>query len=65
MVKEGETGLTFEPGNSDDLRSKIEYLRKNPGKIVEMAKNARAFVEQELNAEKHYQRLMGIYQQVS
>lgn len=64
LVKDNETGLTFEPGNTEDLRSKIEYLVNNPDKIVEMGKNARKFVERELNAEKYYQRLMEIYEQV-
>jgi glycosyltransferase involved in cell wall biosynthesis len=64
LVKDNETGLTFEPRNAEDLRSKIKYLIDNPDKIVEMGKNARAFVEKELNAEKHYQRLMEIYNEV-
>jgi glycosyltransferase involved in cell wall biosynthesis len=64
LVKDNETGLTFEPGNVEDLRSKIEYLLNNPDKVIEMGKNARAFVEKKLNAEKHYQRLMEIYNEV-
>ena len=58
------TGLTFEPGNSEDLRSKIEYLINKPEKIVEMGKNAREFVVREFDAEKHYRRLMEIYNSV-
>ena len=61
LIKDNQTGLTFEPGNVEDLRSKIEYLINNPNKIVEMGKNGRAVVEKELNAEEHYQRLMEIY----
>lgn len=62
LIEENKTGVTFESGNADDLRSKIEYLMRNPDKIVEMGKNGRSFVEQNLNHEKHYQRLIGIYQ---
>ncbi|KKO19435.1 MAG: hypothetical protein BROFUL_01850 [Candidatus Brocadia fulgida] len=62
LVKDNETGVTFESGNGEDLKAKIEYLRKNPNKIVEMGKTARVFVEQELNDEKHYEKLMEIYQ---
>lgn len=61
LVKDNETGLTFEAGSADDLRSKIEYLINHPDKVVEMGDNARAFVEQELNAEKYYERLMLVY----
>jgi len=63
MVKDGHTGLTFEAGNSRDLRSKIEYLVNNPDRIIEMGKNARLFAESEFNAERHYERLMEIYDQ--
>lgn len=61
LVKDNERGLTFESGNRHDLRSKIEYLMNDSDKIAEMGKNARAFVEKELNAEKHYEQLMEIY----
>ena len=64
LVRDNETGLTFESGNVDDLREKISYMINNPEKVIEMGKNARKFVEQELNAEKHYEKLMEIYQSV-
>ncbi len=62
LVRDGETGLTFEPRNAEDLRDKIDYLKNSPDKISEMGKNARKFAEKELNPEKHYQQLMKIYQ---
>jgi len=61
MIEDNLTGLIFEMGNSDDLCSKIKYLMDNPNKATEMGKRARLFVEQERNAEKHYQSLMEIY----
>lgn len=63
LIKDGITGLTFETGNSDDLREKILNLLSNPEKAREMGKNARQFVEQELNSEKHYKKLIEIYNQ--
>jgi glycosyltransferase involved in cell wall biosynthesis len=62
LVKDNDTGLTFQSGNANDLRSKIEYLLNNPDKIFEMGKNARDFAEKELNAGKHYKKLMEIYE---
>jgi len=62
LVKDCKTGLTFEAGNSEDLCSKIEYMINNPDKAADMGKNARIFIEQELNAEKHYKSLMSIYE---
>ena len=61
LVMDNETGLTVEPGNIEDLALKIEYLVNNPDKAAEMGENARRFVEQNLNAEKYYQKLMDVY----
>ncbi len=61
LVKDWETGLTFEAGNSEDLSQKICILLKNQNKIEEMGKKARALVEEEFNAENHYHGLMAIY----
>ena len=61
LVTDGETGLSFEPGNVVDLREKILSLLENKNKIIEMGKRARAFVEERLNPEKHYHDLMDIY----
>ena len=65
LVKDNETGLTFEAGDSEDLRAKIEFLLNSPGRIVEMGKNARKFVEEELNEEKFYRRLIKMYNQAA
>jgi glycosyltransferase involved in cell wall biosynthesis len=62
LVKNGVTGLTFEAGNADELKSKLNYVRINPDKMAEMGKNARRLVESELSAEIHYGRLMDIYE---
>ncbi len=62
LVKDGETGYTFEPGSVDDLRSKINFLIENPDRAIKMGQAARKFVEQNNNPEKHYQQLMKIYE---
>ena len=62
LVKDNITGLTFEPGNAEDLRNKIEYMITNKDTMVEMGKKARKMAEEEFNAEKHYQKLIEIYQ---
>jgi len=61
MVIDGQTGLLFEPGNPEDLREKIHLLINNPTKLVAMGKNARKKVEEEYNANLHYQRLLELY----
>jgi len=62
MVRDWETGLTFVSGDVNDLEGKIELMLNNSDRIAEMGKNARAYVEKELNAEVYYERLMEIYQ---
>lgn len=63
LVRDNETGFTFEAANVDDLRRKIKMMLNDVDKISRMGKKAREFVEQELNEEKHYQGLMKIYEQ--
>jgi len=62
MVKDNETGLTFESGNPDSLRKKIQHVLDNPEVIPQWGKNARQFIEREVNPERHYQQLMEIYE---
>jgi glycosyltransferase involved in cell wall biosynthesis len=62
LVQNWKTGLTYTSGDTADLRKKIAVMLENKDKIPEMGRNARAFVERELNADIHYERLMEIYQ---
>ncbi len=64
IVRDQETGLFFEPKSVDDLDLKINYLATSRDKASEMGNRGRVFMEQELNAEGHYTRLMEIYRQV-
>jgi glycosyltransferase involved in cell wall biosynthesis len=61
IVKDGHTGLTFEPGNDTDLSDKIRFLLRNPDVLVEYRRNARALFDAEFNAERNYRILMRIY----
>ena len=61
MVKDGETGFLFTPGYHRELREKIVYLLKHPSLVKTMGQKARRLVEQEYNAERHYENLIKIY----
>ena len=61
IVKDNETGLTFESRNPEDLHIKIKYLMDHPSKIIEMGKNARMFAERKFDADKYHERLIEIY----
>lgn len=61
LVQDGETGLLFEPGESDDLADKMGWLTAHSQECVDMGRNGRALVENEHNKEIHYERLMGVF----
>lgn len=61
LVREGITGLLFEPHDTQDLRNKIECLLSDHDRMVSMGKNARDLVVKEYNAGNHYRRLMDVY----
>jgi len=65
LVVDYETGLTFHPGNEDELRSHILYFLNNPDKIREMGKKARKLAEEKLNPSNFYNKLFSIYEKIS
>lgn len=64
LVDEHHTGLKFQPGDSGDLASKIEWAASHPQELAQMRLNARAEFEAKYTAKKNYSRLMEIYNQV-
>lgn len=62
IVEEGRTGLHFEPGNPDDLVSKVEWLLGHPFELTRMRRDARAEYEAKYTPETNYQMLMAIYE---
>jgi glycosyltransferase involved in cell wall biosynthesis len=63
LVRDWETGLTFESGNAMDLRQKMEAMLDRKDTIAEMGKTARRFVEENLNEDLYYTRLMAVYEE--
>ena len=61
LVRDGETGFTFEAGNVSDLKAKIGRMLQERDKLPGMGQNARQFVERDLNPQTHYMRLMELY----
>ena len=64
-VSEGQTGLLFNPGDSSDLREKLERLVTTPELALRMGQLARQWLETGHTAEAHYHALLQIYQQVA
>lgn len=61
LIIDNVTGLTYEPGNPEDLEEKILSFFSDKSLIEKLGKNALRFVRDEFNEEKHYTGLMGIY----
>lgn len=65
LVVDWQTGLTHTCGDKDDLKEKIQAMVANSCQIIEMGKNARKYVEQNLDSDTHYEKLMRIYKKAA
>jgi glycosyltransferase involved in cell wall biosynthesis len=61
IVKNGETGLLFNPGDPADLASKVEWLWNHPEESARLGRNARREYEEKYTPEHNYQMLKDIY----
>ncbi|MFA6183825.1 MAG: glycosyltransferase [Parcubacteria group bacterium] len=61
LIKENETGVTFEAENFDDLTKKINYFLINPEKVVAMGKGGCLFLNKFFNKENYLEKLVEIY----
>lgn len=64
LVRDGETGLLFEPGSARDLAEKAAVLLRSPSLVREMGRRARRLVETDFSPAGHYRKLRGIYESV-
>ena len=58
VVENNLTGLIFNPGNSDDLKKKIESLWDNPDLCIKMGAAGREKILNEFSVEVFYKRLL-------
>jgi glycosyltransferase involved in cell wall biosynthesis len=63
IVDDGRTGLHIEPGNAEDLASKVTALLAQPEKIAQMGIAARWEYKSRYTAATNYSLLMQIYEQ--
>jgi glycosyltransferase involved in cell wall biosynthesis len=61
LVIPQQNGLTFEPGNADDLATQIDWLMTHPQQLKQMRAFARADFEAKYGAVDNYARLREIY----
>jgi len=61
LVKNNETGLTFDYASVDSLRTKIEYMFSNQLEAQRMGKTAYQVLINDYSSEKHYSALMKLF----
>ncbi|OQW76909.1 MAG: hypothetical protein BVN35_05650 [Proteobacteria bacterium ST_bin11] len=61
IIRDGETGLLFTPGDPNDLASKAKWLLENPQQRQRLGANARSIFLEKYTAERNYFELMGVY----
>jgi glycosyltransferase involved in cell wall biosynthesis len=61
LIKDGHTGLLFDPGNAADLAAKLQWAYAHPARMNAMGLAARAEYEACYAPEKNYATLMEIY----
>jgi glycosyltransferase involved in cell wall biosynthesis len=63
IVREGITGVHFQPGNADDMVYQLRLLRNNPERLQEMGINARIEYENKYTPEINYRIVREIYKE--
>ena len=61
IIKDGENGLLFTPGDADNFAGKAKWLFENPKEANRLGKNARRAFLEKYTAEQNYTELMTIY----
>lgn len=62
LVRDGVTGLLFEPGDEDALVERIMSLWETPLLARRLGRNARKMAQRDFSPGEHYSRLLGIYE---
>jgi glycosyltransferase involved in cell wall biosynthesis len=65
VVTDRRTGLHFRSGDAGDLAVKVQWLWDHPDESARMGLGARMEYAQKYSADKNYEMLMAIYQQVT
>jgi glycosyltransferase involved in cell wall biosynthesis len=65
MVKEGETGMLFQPGNSNELAIKIQQMAEISNNESSFRINARLEYESKYLAEQNWERFLQIYDEIT
>lgn len=62
IVREGETGAKFAPGDAEDLRRQVDRLRNDPDALEGMRATTRAVFDSSYGPDDNFAKLMEIYE---
>jgi glycosyltransferase involved in cell wall biosynthesis len=62
LVRHGETGLHFRPGDVADLAQKLDEIHEHPETLAPMRSNSRREFENKYTAQRNYEILIDIYE---
>jgi len=65
IIQDGKTGLLFTAGDWSDLAIKVRWASEHHPEMAEMGNNSRAEFEAKYTADKAYDSLMDIYEQIT
>lgn len=64
LLRQGETGLLFEPANVEDLAAQMRLVIEDPERAKKIGKNARNQAIHQYDQESYYIRIMEVYQKL-
>jgi glycosyltransferase involved in cell wall biosynthesis len=65
MIEDGESGILFNPGDAQDLATKISRVLSHPERLAQIGSAGRRQFEAKYSAEQNYRMLMDIYRSAS
>ena len=60
IIRHGETGLLFQPGDSQGLANCLQKMFHDPDLRKKLVKNGKKLVHENFNESKHYEKLFGL-----
>jgi glycosyltransferase involved in cell wall biosynthesis len=64
IIEDGKTGLLFEPGNTEELSQKLNYLLGNPEGISEMSRQSRKKIMDLCDKDTCYRKMYSIFDNI-
>lgn len=64
LVRNNETGLTFEYANTEDFRMKIKYMFEHPDEAKQMGENGYRLIESDYSPQAHYKQIDSLFKKV-